>query len=226
MARNKTGADMHGGRMRVPRSRGAFSGLLLMVLGAWGFLVPLVGPYVNFGYTPNSAFHFSTGRFWLELLPGAVTFVGGFLLLVAANRLVTSVGAWLAVAGGAWFLVGPTLDRLLHLGSVGSPIHTSTLGSTLETLLLFTGIGALILFLGALAVGRLGVVSVRDVKSAQRRERDKQAEKDAENDHRDEHDNLREHQERHVLRRGRHDSDEDTNAVTQNDGGATAVRRD
>ena len=100
-----------------------------------------------------------------------MTFVGGLLLLVAANRLVTSVGVWLAVAGGARFVVGPTLDRLLHLGAIGVPIHKTTLGSTLETLLQFTGLGALILFLGALAVGRLGVVSVRDVRAAQRRER-------------------------------------------------------
>lgn len=163
--------DLHGGRMRVPRSRGALSGMLLVILGAWGALVPLIGPYVDFGYSPDTAFHFSSARVWLEVLPGAVAAFGGLLLLVAANRAVTSFGAWLAVVAGAWFVVGPTLDRLLHLGSIGTPIHTTTLGSTLETLLLFTGIGAGILFLGALAVGRLGVVSVRDVKAAQRRER-------------------------------------------------------
>ena len=167
--------DLHGGRMRVPRSRGALSGGLLLILGIWGLLVPLVGPYVNFGYTPDAAFHFSSGRIWLEVLPGAVAAVGGLLLLVAANRLVTSFGAWMGVAAGAWFVVGPTLERLLHLGSVGIPIHKTTLGSTLETLLLFTGLGALILFLGALAVGRLGVVSVRDVKAAQRREQNDDA---------------------------------------------------
>lgn len=184
MARNN-GSDMHGGRMRVPRSRGATSGLLLLVLGAWGALIPLVGPYVDFGYTPDSSFHLSAGRFWLEILPGAVVFLGGLMLLIAANRLVTSAGAWLAVAGGAWFLVGPTLDRLLHLGSVGVPIHKTTLGSTLETLLLFTGIGSLILLLGAVAVGRLGVVSVRDVKAAQRREADKDRDDDGDDDRND-----------------------------------------
>ncbi len=172
MANDHDKPDLHGGRMRVPRSRGAFSGGILIVLGAWGALIPLVGPYVDFGFTPDKAFHLDKGRFWLEILPGAATVLGGLLLLVAANRLVTSFGGWLAVAGGAWFLVGPTLDPLLHLGKVGTPIHTSTLGSTLERLLLFTGIGSLILFFGTLAVGRLGVVSVRDVRSAQRRERD------------------------------------------------------
>ena len=41
---------------RVPRSRGAASGLLLLLLGAWGFLIPLVGPYVDFGYSPTARF--------------------------------------------------------------------------------------------------------------------------------------------------------------------------
>ena len=30
------GLDTHGARLRIPRSRGAVSGLLLMLLGAWG----------------------------------------------------------------------------------------------------------------------------------------------------------------------------------------------
>jgi hypothetical protein len=172
MAKNKhtDDPDLHGGRLRVPRSRGALSGSLLIVLGVWGALIPLVGPYFDFGYTPKSGFDLTRARFILELLPGIAAAVGGLLLLVAANRIVASLGAWLAVAGGTWFIVGGTLDRLLHLGSIGAPLHKSKFGSTLETLLLFTGIGALILFLGAVAVGRLGVVSVRDVRAAQRRE--------------------------------------------------------
>ena len=227
MARNNNDPDLRGGRMRVPRSRGAASGFLLLILGAWGALVPLIGPYVNFGYTPNTAFHFSTGRVWLEVLPGAVVFAGGFLLLVAANRLITSLGAWLAVVGGVWFLVGPTLHRLLHLGAIGMPIHKTTLGSTLETLLLFTGIGALILFLGALAVGRLGVVSVRDVKAAQRREADKQTDKDRGDGN--------EHGERQAQRGQPHREDESRNGradaydaerpvTSSDDGGATTER--
>lgn len=228
MARNAKDPDLHGGRMRVPRSRGAVSGFLLLILGAWGALIPLVGPYVNFGYTPNSTFHFSTGRVWLELLPGAVVFVGGLLLLVAANRLVTSVGAWLAVAGGAWFLVGPTLARLLHLGTVGVPIHKTTLGSTLETLLLFTGLGALILILGAIAVGRLGVVSVRDVKAAQRREADHS---DVTNRHDDEVHGRRvdrdEFDRGQVSRNGHGDGyDASRMSTPRDDSGATAAGRD
>jgi hypothetical protein len=176
--------DLHGGRLRVPRSRGAFSGVLLVLLGGWGVLVPFIGPYLDFGYAPDKAWHLSAGRFWLEVLPGAAAFVGGLLLLIAADRIITVIGAWLAVAGGGWFVVGPTLRSLLHLGAIGVPIHKTTLGSTMETLLLFTGIGALILFLGALALGRLSVVSVRDVRAAQRRAQtgDADAEVEAQSD--------------------------------------------
>jgi apolipoprotein N-acyltransferase len=166
---NERDIDTRGARMRVPRSRGAVSGLLLILLGAWGALVPLVGPYVHFGFTPDTAWHFSSGRFWLEILPGAVAAAGGFLLLTAANRVTTSLGAWLGVAAGVWFVIGTQLASLLNLGSVGSPIATSKAGKALQFLLLFDGLGALIIFIAATALGRLGVVSVRDVQAARRR---------------------------------------------------------
>lgn len=162
--------DLHGGRVRVPRSRGAISGFVLVLLGIWGALIPLVGPYAHFGYTPDATWHVSGGRVWLEILPGAAAALGGLLLLTAANRITASFGGWLAAVGGAWFVVGPTLRTLLHIGSVGTPIHTSDSGRALETLLLFSGIGAAILFIAGVALGRLAVVGIRDVLAAQRRE--------------------------------------------------------
>jgi hypothetical protein len=167
---NETDIDTRGARMRVPRSRGAVSGLLLILLGAWGALIPLIGPYVHFGFTPDTAWHFSSGRFWLEILPGAVAAIGGFLLLTAASRLTTSFGAWLGVAAGAWFVIGTPLGTLFNLGSVGAPIATSKFGKAIQFLLLLDGLGALIIFVAATALGRLGVVSVRDVQAARRRE--------------------------------------------------------
>lgn len=167
---NDTDIDTRGARMRVPRSRGAVSGLLLILLGAWGALIPLIGPYVHFGFTPDTAWHFSSGRFWLEILPGAVAALGGFLLLTAANRVTTSFGAWLGVAAGAWFVIGTTLSTVFNLGTVGAPIATSKLGKAIQFLLLSDGLGALIIFIAAAALGRLGVISVRDVQAARRRE--------------------------------------------------------
>lgn len=175
MARNRSDTDLHGGRLRVPRTRGALSGFLLILLGAWGALVPLIGPYANFGYTPDRAWAWSSARFWLEILPGAAVVLGGLLLLLAADRITTSIGGWIAAAGGAWFIVGPALAALLHLGAVGTPLGTSTSQRAAETLALFSGLGAVILFLSAGALGRLAVVGVRDVRAAQRRaERDRE----------------------------------------------------
>src|SRR4029450_4119930 len=37
-----------------PRSRGALSGVVLVFLGAWGALIPFIGPYFQFAYTPGT----------------------------------------------------------------------------------------------------------------------------------------------------------------------------
>lgn len=156
------------GRMWVPRSRGAVSGILLIVLGLWGALIPFVGPYFSFSFVPDQAWTWTSGRGWLEVLPGVVTVIGGILLLFSANRAVASLGAWLAVVGGAWFIVGPTLAPVLHLGEEGTPSATEPAMRAVQQLAFFEGLGAVILFLGAAAVGRLSLRSHRDVVRAQR----------------------------------------------------------
>ncbi|WP_059016431.1 hypothetical protein [Rhodococcus erythropolis] len=156
------------GRMWVPRSRGAVSGILLIVLGLWGALIPFVGPYFSFAFVPDQAWTWSSGRGWLEVLPGLVTVIGGILLLLSANRAVASLGAWLAVVGGAWFIVGPVLAPVLHLGEAGAPAATEPAMRAVQQLAFFEGLGAVILFLGAAAVGRLSLRSHRDVLRAQR----------------------------------------------------------
>ncbi|MCY4669003.1 MAG: hypothetical protein OXC29_13585, partial [Rhodococcus sp.] len=108
------------------------------------------------------------GRGWLEVLPGAVTVLGGILLLLSANRAVAGLGAWLAVVGGAWFIVGPTLAPVLHLGEVGAPSATDPVMRAVQQLAFFEGLGAVILFLGSAAIGRLSLRSHRDVVRAQR----------------------------------------------------------
>ena len=90
------------GMLRVPRSRGAFSGALLVLLGLWGGLVAFVGPYFHFAYTPGTSWTYTSGRLWLEILPGAATVLGGLILLVSRVRPVAMFGAWLAALGGAW----------------------------------------------------------------------------------------------------------------------------
>ena len=154
------------GMLRVPRTRGALSGALLVLLGLWGGLIAFVGPYFHFAYTPGTAWTYTSGRLWLEILPGAATVLGGLILLASRVRPVAMFGAWIAALAGAWFAVGRVLSPLWNAhGTValGTPIG-STVTRTLVSLTYFTGLGVIIVFLAALSIGRLTVIGVRDAR--------------------------------------------------------------
>jgi hypothetical protein len=160
-------------RMHVARSRGALSGVLLVILGAWAAIVPFIGPYLSFAFTPapTSKWYWTAARGYFEVAPGAAAFVGGVLLLVSAHRLMTSFGAWLAAVGGAWLIIGLPLSNYIGINT-GSPAAsplTSPGVYTLELLFFFYAIGAAILFVAAVAIGRMSTHSVRDVRAAERR---------------------------------------------------------
>ena len=166
-----------GGRMRIPRSRGAASGLLVMLLGLWGALIPFVGPAFDFAYNPAQGSAWSAARGWLEVLPGAVAVIGGLVLMRSGNRAAAMLGGWLSVVAGAWFVVGRVVATTLTIGQIGGPVApTDTKAAWLE-LTYFYGIGALIVFFGAMALGRLSVLSVRDVGYAQRVAEDRRNER-------------------------------------------------
>jgi len=38
------------------------TGLLLVLLGAWGGLIAFIGPYFHYAYTPDSAWTYTSGR--------------------------------------------------------------------------------------------------------------------------------------------------------------------
>jgi hypothetical protein len=156
------------GRLQMPRSRGAASGLLLILLGAWGALIPFVGPYFDFAFTPDQEWVWTTARGWLEVLPGAATALGGLLLLVSGNRATAMFGGWLAVLAGAWFVVGRALAAPLGIGDVGAPVAATETKRVWLELTYFYGLGAVIVFFGAVALGRLSVRSARDVAYAER----------------------------------------------------------
>jgi hypothetical protein len=161
---------------RIPRSRGGVSGVLLILLGAWGGLAPFIGPYFRFAYTPDKAWAYTSGRLWLSVVPGAAALLGGLLVAIASHRAVGWVGAFVAALGGAWFIVGTAVIGLVvKNGSItpGVPLAgplgplSSTSRVLLEGLGFFAGAGALILFFGALALGRFSVVGVRDAALAE-----------------------------------------------------------
>jgi hypothetical protein len=157
-----------GGRLQIPRSRGAASGLLLILLGIWGALIPFIGPYFDFAYSPEQPWVWTQARGWLEVLPGVVAVVGGLLLLRSRNRATAMLGGWLAVIAGAWFVVGRAFAQVLTVGELGVPTAATPAKTAAVELAFFSGVGALIIFLAALALGRLSVRSLRDIGYAQR----------------------------------------------------------
>src|SRR5690606_41536421 len=82
-----------GGRLHIPRSRGALGGLAVLLLGIWGALIPFIGPYFSFSYTPDEPWVWSAARGWLQVLPGVVALIGGLLMLLSRNRVVARTGA-------------------------------------------------------------------------------------------------------------------------------------
>ena len=150
--------------MRLSRTTGAFAGIVLLVLGLWGALIPFVGPYFNYGFTPNATWHFTMNRLWLSILPGAATAIGGLVLIFASRRSTGLAGGWLALAGGVWFVVGSSFSLLwssrtgavLYSG-VGTPLGGHDRAAA-EAIGFFYGLGALITLISAFALARFAML--------------------------------------------------------------------
>jgi hypothetical protein len=157
-------------RRRVPRSRGAVSGFLLVILGIWAGLIPFVGPYFNYEFGSDSTWVITWNRVWLEVLPAAALFFGGLILLGSRSRVGGIFGGWLALAGGVWFVVGPAFSMLWDSSLGPAAPGDLPIGSNgvqfLEYIGFFYGVGALGTALAAFALGRFSVVGVRDVEYA------------------------------------------------------------
>jgi hypothetical protein len=153
----------HGG-LAMPRSRGAVTGLILVLLGLWGALIPFVGPNLHFAYTPDTPWTWTAARGWLEVFPGVATVIGGLLLISSRDRATAMFGGWLAVLGGAWFIIGRSFSTALRIGDIGQPVAATDLRRALLEIAYFSGLGALIVFFGGGVLARLSVRLARDVE--------------------------------------------------------------
>jgi hypothetical protein len=154
------------GVLRVPRSRGALNGTLLVLLGAWGGLIAFIGPYFHYAYTPDKAWTYTTGRLWLEIVPAVGAVLGGLILGTSASRPSAIFGAWLAALSGAWFALGGLFSTLWSIGGTGQPVGDK-LHRVIEQIGFFTGLGVVIVFLAAVALGRLTVIGARERLAAE-----------------------------------------------------------
>jgi hypothetical protein len=153
--------------VRTARSRGTLCGLALIVLGGWGGVAPFAGPSLGYGFTPDTAWTLNHGRLFLSAIPGAVALVAGLIIAVTRSRAIGGFFALIAALGGAWFIAGAGLVKLLPAsiaGSIttGTPIETGAHRIILTALAFYAGTGALIVFFAALALGRFSIAAYRD----------------------------------------------------------------
>jgi hypothetical protein len=150
-----TTSTRHVETTRLPRTTGALSGLLVIVLGLWGALIPFFGPYFHYAFGSFQTWHYTNERLWLDIVPGVVAVIGGFMLLRSTHRTTGLIGGWLALAAGAWFVAGPTVSLLWHHAGdpIGAPLGAYT-RRMLELLGYFQALGLVIAALAAFAMGR------------------------------------------------------------------------
>ena len=136
-----------------------FSGLAMVLLGAWGGVVAYVGPDFGFGPPGSRAWQWTTAHTWLNLAPGAAAMLAGLMILAAAPRLrrasMVSLGVMLAAAAGAWFILGPSVYPMFY---GGAPLSVSTsgagaLGHFAVRVGYGLGVGAALCLLAGLAAG-------------------------------------------------------------------------
>jgi hypothetical protein len=152
------------GMRRIPRTKGALSGFLIVLLGIWAGLVPFVGPYFHFAMHSNQHWQWFADRGWLEVLPAAVAVIGGLILMGGMTRASTMLGALLALAAGLWFVVGPNVSMLWNHGTitVGPPMGRHNITRTLEWIGFFYGVGGLMTMFSSYALGFMAALPIVD----------------------------------------------------------------
>lgn len=133
-----------------------FAGLVILIAGLWGGLIPFVGPYFHFALGPDHAWTWSASRLYLDVLPAAAAVLGGLLLMTGGPRLSGRLGALVALAGGIWFAVGPDVSTLWHAGGAQGATHGAhKVTRMLELVTFHTGLGVLIVTFAAYALPAL-----------------------------------------------------------------------
>jgi hypothetical protein len=126
---------------------------LLVLLGAWVFLLPLAGPYFSLGIDTAAKWHFSRVHWLLSLLPGIALAAAGLLMMVR-SRAAGWLAGLIAVAAGLWLVVGPTLHPVWSSQSF-TMLPGGATKTAVRWIAAFYGPGALAIYLGAHAQGLL-----------------------------------------------------------------------
>lgn len=106
-------------------TRMGLAGICTILLGAWGGIVPFAGPAFGYHSTNVGSWEWNLQNALLYVVPGAVAIFAGLVMLgivpsvrLGLGRLTAGVAGVLAMACGAWFVVGPVAWPTVHTGVV------------------------------------------------------------------------------------------------------------
>lgn len=135
-------------------ARARISGSVVLLVGTFGALVPLVGPAVGYKMGSSKAWTWSESIATLHVFPGIAALVGGALML-GRMRSTARVGAVIGLLGGVWFVVGPTFHPLWAKSGSMSMMHGSTWSQIWSSLGYHYGTGVVIAAAAAFGLGAL-----------------------------------------------------------------------
>lgn len=138
------------------------AGLLVVLLGAWGGIVPFVGPIFGFSADGSASWSWDLPHALLNLVPGAVAVAGGLLAIAVgqpvsrSRRALLAIGGLVAAVCGAWFVIGPVAWPVLAHARVF--VNARPLTELAYWIGYSLGPGALLIGMGAFLFGRPRIV--------------------------------------------------------------------
>ena len=140
-------------------------GIALVLVGAFGALVPFVGPLFGYKMGSTGAVITDWSRVTLHLIPGLVAILGGLIMVGGGSR--SRLGAVLALLGGIWFTVGPEIRPAWAGSDGGMMMMGGNVWSTIASSLGYhDGTGVVIIVLAAYGLGAISAHSTSGVTSS------------------------------------------------------------
>lgn len=133
-------------------------GLVALVVSAWGGIIPYVGPSFGFSADGYGSWHWNLSHGVVALIPGAIGCLFALSLMgrtaagATLRRVALTGGGLLAVASGAWFVVGPLAWPVLVNGGRYF-VTASPLGELEHQVGYALGPGLILAACGAFAIG-------------------------------------------------------------------------
>lgn len=143
-------------------------GMWTVLLAAWGGIAVFVGPLFGYHPTSGTAWDWSRPNWLLHAIPGAVGVLAGLMLLGmigargVGRRSGISFAALLAMAAGAWFVIGPAAYRMMFSSGSAYSQTSSATDNFLHQIGANLGPGALLLVLAGMAL-KAGIANPRVV---------------------------------------------------------------